>query len=411
MADEDGWQRPRHTVAPNTTGAQLAVEEANPYAPLMNLPEPEDPGPVSPTPSYKHPKRAKQATPAKPADKPDEPAIEAQQVFDRPHQASYFIPGRIEGRPAQFLLDTGCTTNLIGKHMFDKLPEHLRATKEEYTRHGLLADGTRLPFYGIIRLDVRLRQVKTREVFVISQINEDAILGMPFLVERRCSMDFSKPVLRLDGQEVKCTDRQGRLLTNHIQAIRRETLPPRSEKTILCRVTSRNFCPLGMVEALPEGVPVATSLNRPNQQGQLVVRCLNPSEQPIELKSGTVIGTYTSVEEQEVEDRPPTTNECSTSHEIPGHVKELFDSARRNCKSTSQEEQLASLLRKYRDVFSSGEEDVGLTSLVQHSIPIAPDTRPIRQPPHRLGPEKEAEAERQVQDLLEKGLIEPASGA
>ena len=38
-------------------------------------------------------------------------------------------------------------------------------------------------------------------------------------------------------------------------------------------------------------------------------------------------------------------------------------------------------------------------------------TRPIRQPPHRLGPEKEAEAEKQVKELLEKGLIEPAGGA
>ena len=49
--------------------------------------------------------------------------------------------------------------------------------------------------------------------------------------------------------------------------------------------------------------------------------------------------------------------------------------------------------------------------LVEHSIPVEFGTRPIRQHPHRLGPEKEAEAERQVKDLLEKKLIEPASGA
>ena len=141
-------------------------------------------------------------------------------MYDRPHQASYFIPGRVEGRPVQFLLDTGCTTNLLGKHVFDRLPERVREQKKDYLRHGLLADGTRLPFYGIIRLDIRLRQVKTEEVFIISQINEDAILGMPFLVEHRCAMDFHRPILKLDGQEVKCTDRQGRLLANHIQAIR-----------------------------------------------------------------------------------------------------------------------------------------------------------------------------------------------
>ena len=88
--------------------------------------------------------------------------------------------------------------------------------RKEYAKHGLLADGTQLSFYGIIRLNMRLRQVKTEEVFIISQISEDAILGMPFLVERRCAMDFQRPVLQIDGHEIKCTDRQGRLLANSI---------------------------------------------------------------------------------------------------------------------------------------------------------------------------------------------------
>ena len=38
-------------------------------------------------------------------------------------------------------------------------------------------------------------------------------------------------------------------------------------------------------------------------------------------------------------------------------------------------------------------------------------TKAIRQPPHRLGPQKEIEAEKQVQALLKQGLIEPGSGA
>ena len=177
----------------------------------------------------------------------------------------------------QFLLDTGCTTNLLGKHIFDRLPERVKSEKKEYARHGLLADGTRLPFYGIIKLKMRLRQVKTEEAFIISQISEDAILGMPFLVERQCAMDFKRPVLQISGQEVKCTDCQGRLLANSIQAVRQEVLPPESEKTILCRVNSHNYCPLGVVEALPEGVPIAASLNQPDKRGQLLVRCLNPS--------------------------------------------------------------------------------------------------------------------------------------
>ena len=81
----------------------------------------------------------------------------------------------MEGRPVQFLLDTGRTTNLLAKHVFDRLPERVRSQKQDYASYGLLADGTRLPFFGMVRLAVRLRQVKIEETFVVSQISEDAI--------------------------------------------------------------------------------------------------------------------------------------------------------------------------------------------------------------------------------------------
>ena len=72
---------------------------------------------------------------------------------------------------------------------------------------------------------------------------------------------------------------------------------------------------------------------------------------------------------------------------------------------------MAKLLREYNDMFSSGNHDVGLTRAVRHEIPLAAGTVPIRQPTRRLGPEKEKEVSRQVRDLLDRGLIEPAHSA
>jgi len=70
---------------------------------------------------------------------------------------------------------------------------------------------------------------------------------------------------------------------------------------------------------------------------------------------------------------------------------------------------MAMLLREYNDVFSSGDHDVGLTRAVRHEIPLTAGTVLIRQPTRRLGPEKEVS--RQVRDLLDGGLIEPAHSA
>ena len=96
---------------------------------------------------------------------------------------------------------------------------------------------------------------------------------------------------------------------------------------------------------------------------------------------------------------------------VPEYLQALYAGACQLLQQPEQQEALARLLNNYKDVFSQGEHDVGLTSEVQHEIPVLPGTVPIKQPPHRLGPEKEAEVRKQVDSLLERGLIEPASGA
>ena len=142
------------------------------------------------------------------------------QALSRPYSFSYFLPGKLEGRPIQFLLDTGCTPNLINKQIFDRLPGGVRNRLEESDSHGLLADGTRLPFYGIIRLTIRLRKVKTEEVFVVSQMSEDAMLGLPFFVAHQCALEIEQLVIRVDGRQLFCTNWHGRLLLSKEQVIR-----------------------------------------------------------------------------------------------------------------------------------------------------------------------------------------------
>ncbi|XP_067945464.1 retroviral-like aspartic protease 1 [Watersipora subatra] len=131
------------------------------------------------------------------------------QALSQPHSTSYFLPGKVERRPIQFLLNTGCTMNLLNKQVFDRLPEAVRDQLKESDSHGLLANGRRHPFYGIIRLTVRLRDVRTEEVFVVSSLSKDVILGTPFFVVHQCFLEFEQPVVRLDGRQLVCMDRHG----------------------------------------------------------------------------------------------------------------------------------------------------------------------------------------------------------
>ena len=125
-------------------------------------------------------------------------------------------------------------------------------------------------------------------------------------------------------------------------------------------------------------------------------------------------GAYSSTRLQPLitnrEETSPVTS-ITERNRVPEHLVKLYEAAKSGCEEPRQTGELAGLLTEYSTVFSTGDGDVGRTTLVEHSIPVEEGTRPIRQPPHRLGPEKEAEAERQVTELLEKGLVEPAGGA
>ena len=142
--DSEGFEQPKKTAALPAVRDAVPTESHNRYGALASLPDEEVDQPQSELSTRGSALRKEKTNYAKP--KKTEPNVtkaqseplspeteveQAQQVFDRPHQASYFIPGKAEGRAVQVLLDTGCTTNLIGKHVFDRLPERVRSQKKE----------------------------------------------------------------------------------------------------------------------------------------------------------------------------------------------------------------------------------------------------------------------------------------
>ena len=133
----------------------------------------------------------------------------------------------------QFLVDTGCTTNLLFTHVLDRLPERVKSGLEENDSHGIMVNETQLQFHGVLRLPLQVRDVKAEEVFVVSHINDDAILGTPFLVAHNCAMEFNQPIVQIDGKKLKCIDRHGRLLVSSVQVTHELVVPP-----------DRDGCPL-----------------------------------------------------------------------------------------------------------------------------------------------------------------------
>ena len=72
-----------------------------------------------------------------------------------------------------------------------------------------------------------------------------------------------------------------------------------------------------------------------------------------------------------------------------------------------EKDKLAELIRSYRDVFALTDAELGQTNLVTHRIDTG-DAGPIRIPPHRAPPAKMPIIKKEVQSMLEKGVIQPS---
>ena len=243
-----------------------------------------------------------------------------------------------------------------------------------------MADGTRLPFYRVVQIPIRVRDVKLEEIFVVSQIIEDATLDMLFLTRHDCKMDFARPVVTIGECELVCTDRFRRLMASRVQTIRRTTISPRTEVALSCYLILHNHIPEGLIENLSDQVVLANSIGRPSARGNVIVRCINSTNQVLELAAGLTIGTFTSIDPQDIPEdegrRIGSERRTPAMAKVLEHLKAMFQKACQDEVSEEQARRLAELLDRYQAVFSLNDQEVGKTDLVKHSIPVN-----IRQPP------------------------------
>jgi len=121
------WQTPRRTSQPELRLELFTLPLANRFS---QLPEMEPVGEVHPdiggeptTPPHKNPQPKKSRKPQAKQARPSPAKTErAGGVRVQPHGDSYFLPEKVAGKPVTFLLDSGCTTNLLSRRVFDALP-------------------------------------------------------------------------------------------------------------------------------------------------------------------------------------------------------------------------------------------------------------------------------------------------
>ena len=306
----DGWKKAKKASPAMTPPQPAPIETRNRFQMLMGEEEEgeseEDVERQAPPPSSR-PRRGRTKKPAK---GPPQEEIETTKksepmeikLLERPHRSTWFLPGRVGRVPVQILMDTGCTTNLISKATFNKLDKATRDSMEPYEAFGTMANGDKLEFFGLLKAVLKIRHVTTEETFVVGHSDEDIILGMSFFVKHSCSLDFSRGTLKLGGKELTCTDREGRPMLYRVQVYKTVELPPGREVTVAGRVPREAAHLQGVTEGRSEKILIASSLNQPDAEGRILLRCLNVSDQPVELTAGVVVGEWLRIREEDIQE-------------------------------------------------------------------------------------------------------------
>ena len=332
--------------------------------------------------------------------------------------SGWYAHALVNGTPITLLVDSGAGTTILDSSALERMGytrNDLTVDKETYRT----ANGEVFESMGKLDVDLCIDSVRTRRTVVFAELgSEYGLLGMDYLQQYDCVIHFASGQLCVAGKDVQLHNKPERLPGCRVSLVDDCCVPPRSYLLLQgklskpwsedgSRVTALVEPSVslpessGNVRMLPGIVDIDTSLVR--------VLAVNVGDEHFKLNKGTFLGiahptvgeivNVSSTEE-------PASLQTSDPTSLPSHLECLIPTA-----TDLTEDQLASVrtvLTKYQDLFVGPDGNLGRTSVTRHRILTKID-KPVRIPPRRLGRDKRKIAEDAVDDMLERGVIEPSS--
>ncbi|CAC5425832.1 unnamed protein product [Mytilus coruscus] len=332
----------------------------------------------------------------------------------------YFVATMIMSNHVPTLIDTGANITILSKQIFDDWNPSCKPEIEPVKMNMLTATGEKSPFHGKVKLNIQIGKCSYDHEFLLAEIKDNGILGMDFLTKNKCDLMLSKGYMMLYKERIPCFSDYGdtentccRISLNDNVIIPPESKMMVSGKTI--DVIPMNLS--GIVEPDKNfiektGILIAKAADNLNN-GLIPMRLINVSEKPYKLYENTVIANFEVIDKIEMpcgNVRTSRTQEVLEGvDQLPELLKNLYDESSKELLN-EQQVKLQELLIKHNNVFSKTSQDIGNTSIVEHTIDTG-DAKPIKLRPYRIPLSKKLDAEEEIRKMAEIGIIEPSSSA
>lgn len=320
------------------------------------------------------------------------------------------------------LLDSGARRNVLPSECFDNIDSNVRPSLQASMVQSLQGiSSANVNVRGEVYLPIQIGSRTISVNFLVADVaeNTEAILGHPFLEQSRARLDFGSQKIVLFGEQVPYFNPDKKPKVHIVRIARTTVLESGYEYIVPGNAYFREpiggdvlLSPTkGFVEkhrVLMARVVVDTPPNN-----QVPIRLYNPGAAPVRVKKGTIAGVLQTANVvqplQESAEHRPTSHNTGQNCNVPVHLQQLYADS---CNELKEAEccRLAELLSAYRDVFSTGPQDLGRTGLVKHDIQTLPGP-PVKQHPRRMAFEKQVDADSQIQASLESGLASPSQSS
>ena len=309
-----------------------------------------------------------------------------------------------------FVVDSGAERTLISHKCLSTLPEVTRQKFTKESRVMCLADGTHVKTLGPVECMFRIGERSIEGPVFVTELTDDALLGWDIQLKigvqyTVAGIDIVKDVTLPNVRAM--TD----FAVCRVLAIEAGNIPAQSEIVFRGRIDGgaieQDDALVGPLEGGGGNDIIVGRAVVDARDGECWVRAMNPSDeivtferdQPVAVIEGVKVSKFKSARDDE--------NDLGLENEVPEHLQGLYKEAVEMAKLDNRvASELRKVLRKHQNVFAKNDDDLGKTSMVCHDIDTG-DALPIRQPPRRVPLAQQAECEKEINEMLRKGVIEP----
>ncbi|KAL5007119.1 hypothetical protein ScPMuIL_015925, partial [Solemya velum] len=307
------------------------------------------------------------------------------------------------------------------KRIIESLEEQLAAFEKRYSEapqstpnaQGAGTNGEYLQIAGTCEINLSIGSCVYPHKVLIANIAEKAILGNDFLRQNRVVIDLSRNKLKIGTNTVQLYCDEGSFQCCKVTAARNFVIPPESEVVVegLMHRRGSPFCE-GVVESVSQlrqnhpQLMAAKTLVDCELSRKVPVRLLNVTSEPAIVQEGSRIGMLYPVQ-NEIHSVPSNeTNVSTNKDEVSDSFLDLINRTRGNVP-TDKEQVVEDLLLKNKQVFVGPDEKLGRCNLYEHEIETG-SALPIKQRAYRLPVHKREEVDKQVESMLEQGIVSPS---